>query len=381
MKDLLSTINTVFYGQGGDKTDSLLTEHSQQAMLERVKIYDINKILNESGTAMDIYDLTKAFAMVSGVENITNPKNAVDTINTSVRSFRMSTHLKETWQTMGKLLVQVANNYPSIDLTESLSKYTEEQVNLMEINLQLPWRFTFSEPTPIEDKEYPIKQDYDIWKGEQCETDPLEIRSQPSKMKPDSIKMTESINDIAKKIMEASDNAEMVLLSMLAAHDDEMKMSEMLRALGTMSRSDSSLRGVDWSSVVTDLEMGGNVTIVNNKVKLTPSGRRMIGESTNLEEEDVLPSKRSYTMESIIIAIHETVKYNKQKATHDTVWSVVQQMNREISNRDLTITRQEFDKMTKFMIAQKYIVNVGDSLRPEYMITKKGLSFWKMRDS
>lgn len=367
MKDLMSAIDSVIYGRGDDNTQVLINENSHYAYLERIRLYDVNKSLMQE--KIDLYNLAKLFSMVSLTESVSNPRNAVATIVTSVKHFRFNTHLKETWQAMGKLIEHVAKHYSNIDLTESLSKYNKEQIDLMEINLELPWKFTFSEPTPIKDCEYPVEQTHDIWKGEHPENDPLETLSQPSKTTPvtESVELTD-IYDIIKNIQEASSTSKDQLMSMLAAHEGTMSMRDLLRALDELSRNDSSMRNTDWTMVVNDLESSGHVVVINNKVKLSPKGMKMIGESTMMA-----PGVRTIMVDSVLTIIH---KMNRQRtdATPEAIMQHMKSLDTKIggTNPKMRFDLSDVRGILRMLETDRKIVNVGDSIQVKYMITPAG---------
>lgn len=192
----------------------LIEENSSSAISEKVRLYSAKQCLRSKNYNV----LPEAMVELSNVGHLTNTsRDPSGSIKTAVKLFRTNSHLEESWKIMGQL-IDIAHKKYDIDLTEELSRYKEDEINLLEVNLDnmepvnpnsfisntVSHDITYTSKTKYNRKrndtgmavkvDYPIEQPVDIWKGETMpNTEYLEDGEEMVDIDDDS--MTESILD------------------------------------------------------------------------------------------------------------------------------------------------------------------------------------------
>ena len=164
--DLFESIQEVIgnkYEQEIPEKNYLIAEWESSAPLEQVRLFEAKEAIRSPNVSKK--QLAEAMVEISNSSYMTNPDRDPDSaIICSIQNFRTQSHLRESWQSMGKMIEEAHKRF-SIDLKESLGSYNETQVNLLEMTLELPWKLSYSEPVDVEIQDYPVPQDNDPWKG------------------------------------------------------------------------------------------------------------------------------------------------------------------------------------------------------------------------
>lgn len=170
MSSLFNDIGKILSGSNNQRqTESsfLLENWEPRAQLENVHLYEARQLLSKPNPSAS--NLATAMVELAGTQSVTDvSRDAKEAIVTSAKLFRTNDHLHESWKVMGKL-IEAAHNQHKLDLKEMLGSYNDTQLDLLEINLELPWRFTYSEPTPVEVHDYAIPGQDHIFKGTEPE--------------------------------------------------------------------------------------------------------------------------------------------------------------------------------------------------------------------
>lgn len=164
--DLFESIQEVIgkkYQQEVPETNYLMAEWESAAPLEQVRLFEAREAIRSPNVSKK--QLAEAMVEISNSSYMTNPDRDADSaITFSIQNFRTQSHLRESWQAMGKMIEEAHKRF-SIDLKEALGSYNETQVNLLEMTLELPWKLSYSEPVDVEIQDYPVPQNNDPWKG------------------------------------------------------------------------------------------------------------------------------------------------------------------------------------------------------------------------
>ena len=164
----------------------LVEENTSAGISEKVRLYNAVQCIKNK----NYNTLPESMVELAGVSHLTNTNRDPQTaIKTSVKLFRTSSHLEESWKTMGKLIEVAVQKY-GVDLTEELNSYKPEEISLLEVSLDnfepvdpnsfisntVAHDVTYTSKTKYSRSrkdtgmavkiDYPIEQPVDIWKGE-----------------------------------------------------------------------------------------------------------------------------------------------------------------------------------------------------------------------
>lgn len=143
--------------------DYIVEDYEQAAQYERVRLFEARRTLESKSPNEE--SVARAMVQLSGTQSMTSAeKNPRGAMVSAAQMYRTDGHLRESWQAMGKL-VEIAHKNFDCDLKEMLGKYNENQLELLEMTLDLPWRMTYSEPVDIEVVDYAIAGQEHVYKG------------------------------------------------------------------------------------------------------------------------------------------------------------------------------------------------------------------------
>lgn len=163
---LFAEINKVLSGGTSpeNKSTYLKEDSSSSGQMEKVRLYSANRVLREPDPG--VKQLAEAMVELGQAHGMCNvDRDPMNAMVSAVQLYRTDSHTPESWKIMGKLVETAHNNF-KLPLKETLGKYNESQLKLLEMTLQLPWKLNYSEPISPEVTDYPIPQEQDIWKGE-----------------------------------------------------------------------------------------------------------------------------------------------------------------------------------------------------------------------
>lgn len=158
--DISKILSTATELQGNDY---IVEDYEQAAQYERVRLFEAKRTLENKSPNEE--SVARAMVQLSGTQSMTSAeKNPRGAMVSAVQMYRTDGHLRESWQAMGKL-VEIAHKNFDCDLKEMLGKYNENQLELLEMTLDLPWRLTYSEPVDVEVVDYAIPGQEHVYKG------------------------------------------------------------------------------------------------------------------------------------------------------------------------------------------------------------------------
>lgn len=171
MSNLFEDINKVTNNKSSQtqkeapRTDEsfILSEGNIHAQMEQVRLQEAKKVNEYNKPALtSIAKSLMSIAEVSDKNTDYEPQNA---IMESLNQLPVKKHLRESWKQVGQL-VEKSHTVHGLDIKEMLNNFSNEQIELMEISLELPWKLKLpKDEVPVEVTDYAIPGQDQVFKG------------------------------------------------------------------------------------------------------------------------------------------------------------------------------------------------------------------------
>jgi len=169
----LSDIYSVLNGDTSKDTNNYIIETTDpRSTVEDVRLYEPQRVSYTPSSSETI--IANAIVDLSGTrwDKKTDVKVA---ITEAVSAYMKNPHTESSWKTFGRL-IELAHNKFNFDMQESLKKYNQDQIDLLDmkeaVNIDVDVRAGLGGDPALKDLEIEIhdidgpRQPQDIWKGE-----------------------------------------------------------------------------------------------------------------------------------------------------------------------------------------------------------------------
>lgn len=337
MSSIFNDINRIVNGNTEEQVSThLMEEWESKASFEKTNLFESNRILRKEKPSKT--DIARSMVVLSGVGTMTHvERDPMNAMMFSAQSFRTESHLKESWVVMGKLIEYAHKNY-ELDLKEAIGKYSDAQIDLMELSktLTMPWRLTYSEPVEVEVTDYPIEQEVDIWRGETHSNTIAESLRQKRNA------INEAKSGWRKEVRDGADVARMTKKEYQKLHKDYKQ------------------------------EKNGKPTVL----AMGPKGTTIVPVEFIKENADMQETNRDmfYKVEELLYAIQIASNPSISEMKRGNYVTNEQKLNKVIQKHfDWS---NQLGEVKKNAVSKNYITDNGDQIA----ITKQGMDFIRMRE-